>query len=385
MSTGRLEHEVGTEQIARPKTVLSITTLLSPFQMELAQEINRVAPFDYHVAFTMPFRSARGKHWGTTRIDLEHVHVLKEQRSWAEQAVWVKKLILDIRPDAVMVGIFRKEVYSTVQKAATELGISFGFWMEPPNFRLLPSLQWAINLLAWRRLREADFILAIGDRAEYFARQYVSRRERVHLVPYGQDLSLFLAIPEPSEDSSIIRFLFSGQLVKRHNIRMIFDALTVLLRDYPGTFQLIIAAHGPEEVVIQNAITKCPELGTILSFDRDYAVWEDRVRPFSLSDVLVYPSSHSGWGLVVPEAMAAGLVVISTRYIEAARYYLRHRINGILIEPKLDQLVTELKWCIDHREAVSRMGIQARVDSRWGSAEVVASQFVEAMLHHIDV
>ena len=384
MLSDQLEQKIGAQRSDQAKKVLSVSTLLSPFQVELAQEINRIAPFKYHVAFTLPFRAARGKHWTTTRTDLEYVHCIDGQGSHAEQAVWAAQLISDLRPDVVIVGRFRGDIYSLARRTATALGTKFGFWLEPPNYLRLPFLHWALKLLAWRRLREADFILAIGDRAERFARTYAPRKECVHLVPYAQDLSLFLAIPIPRpSDSSVIRFLFSGQLLKRHNIRMIADALTILQHKRPGCFRVIIAAHGPEETVIQRAIRECPALQTVISYDREYSVWQDRVRPFSNSDVLVYPSSHSGWGLVVPEAMAAGMVVISTRQVEAARYYLRHRINGIVIEPKLDQLVTELEWCVDHREHVFRMGQQARLDARWGTAEVVAEQFVDALLNYI--
>ena len=95
---------------------------------------------------------------------------------------------------------------------------------------------------------------------------------------------------------------------------------------------------------------------------------------------MVYPSLHSGWGLVIPEAMAAGMAVITTRRVEAARYYIRHRINGIIIEPNLEALVTEMERCIEDREMVFKIGKRARDDAKDASAQVADKTRIEDAL-----
>jgi len=44
-------------------TVLFISTNISPFQIELANQVNSLNQIDYYVAFTFPSLAHRGKHW----------------------------------------------------------------------------------------------------------------------------------------------------------------------------------------------------------------------------------------------------------------------------------------------------------------------------------
>jgi len=49
------------------------------------------------------------------------------------------------------------------------------------------------------------------------------------------------------------------------------------------------------------------------------------------ADVLCVPSRYDGWGLVVPEGLAAGLPVIGTDRMGAALEFVKSGVNGWLI------------------------------------------------------
>jgi glycosyltransferase involved in cell wall biosynthesis len=230
-------------------------------------------------------------------------------------------------------------------------------------------------LVAWR-IGRGDFVFAIGDRA---LRDYSSAARRISLVPYGQDLGPCFAINRPSRESRLFTFLFSGQLLPRQNIRVIMEATSRLLDERGERFRLIIAAHGPEQTVIDLAMRRNPRLGRVLHYDRDYATWFDRLRPMAAADVLVYPSAHSGWGLVVPEAMAAGMAVIATSGVEAARYFIRDGENGLFIDPDPGSLFMAMRGLLDEPERAWEMGRAARRDAVRGHATVVAGQFADAV------
>lgn len=362
--------------------MLFLSGLFFLFQVDVANEINKIASFDSYVAFTVPYKKERGKHWTTPQIQAEHIHCACSDMTEEQQGIWAESVIKDVHPDILLLGFCRGIIYEKARKASALIGAKYGFWFEPPNF-LRPRLrQWVSryiirHITTKRVIKGAKFALAIGDRAEDFYKS-VLRKQDVYLIPYGEDLSLHFqikrtAVPEKTH------FLFSGQLVKRHNIQLIANALIALHKRRSGQFKFIVAGFGPEERVIQLAMERCPGLKSHIAYDRDYTFWEDRVRPFSYSDVLVYPSLHSGWGLVVPEAMAAGMVVISTRKVEAARYYIKNRVNGILIEPTLEQLLTQMEWCIDNKDRVLELGQQARIDAQAGTATTVAKQFCEVV------
>jgi glycosyltransferase involved in cell wall biosynthesis len=52
---------------------------------------------------------------------------------------------------------------------------------------------------------------------------------------------------------------------------------------------------------------------------------------YEAADVLCVPSRYDGWGLVVPEGLAAGLPVIATDRMGAALEFVRTGRNGWLI------------------------------------------------------
>ena len=49
------------------------------------------------------------------------------------------------------------------------------------------------------------------------------------------------------------------------------------------------------------------------------------------SDVFVLPSRHDGWGVVVNQALAAGLPIITTDAVGAGLDFVENGVNGICV------------------------------------------------------
>lgn len=354
------------------------SSLLSPFQLELAEAINQLGGIEYLASFTMPFRQARGRHWQTSvpHALRDKIFVAPGALEPAETARWTTAQLDKANPEVVVAGALKGPIHEAASAWARRHRAPLGYWLEPPDPRRTYLYRVLVERAVAARLAEARFVLAIGDRAEAY---YGKHSPNVALVPYGEDLAHCFAISRPEPRVGPLRFLFSGQLLPRQNVGLIGEAAAELLRRRGPTFSLCIAGHGPEQAVLDRQLARTPALGAVLEYDRDYHQWEDRLRPFARSDVLVYPSSHSGWGLVIPEAMAAGLTVISTRQVEAARFFVRHRVSGIFIEPVIGALVRELEGCLDRPRDVAELGRRAREAARDGDACSVARRFVDAV------
>lgn len=360
--------------------VLNITSLYSPFQIDIINSFPQGQHnIEYHVAFTILSSAKRGGHWQVDNLSANNfVHSIDRDGDKKYQAKWAVDLIDEIKPDLVIFPLWRGMVFSHCKRHAIRNGIKVGFWGEPPNFLLPKFIQFALAMLASYRVRDAEFYFSIGDRCEKFYKSKLKVPGRVYSLTYGQDLSEFLAVRRDYESygQKKLKFLFSGQMVKRHNIDLIAKALKSLYLKYPGSFEFILAARGPEEAFFDKIIGSEPSLKDIVVYDRDYENWNDRINPFSNADVLIYPTSHSGWGLVVPEAMAAGVVVLSSDKAESARYFIRHGINGRIFDLSLEGLVQDMEYCLLNRDELIQYSKQARIDSLYGS-----SQFVAKRLH----
>lgn len=126
-------------------------------------------------------------------------------------------------------------------------------------------------------------------------------------------------------------------------------------------------------------MARSPALAQAISFDREFATWNERLRPFAASDVLVLPSFHAGWGLVIPEALGSGMPVITTRGVEAARYYVEAGVNGLLVEPRPADIHRALALCLDQPEVVQVMRAHARASAARGDVRVGARRLTSLL------
>lgn len=363
------------------KKIIFITNLYSPFQVELAHDINSISPYEYHVGFAAPFSKKRGRHWYND-TNSENIWVAETALTIDQKIKWITNLIKRVKPDLVLSGFLKGPISEAIKKCVKQMNLKIGLWLEPPRILYNPLMKWIyINFLLKNYLYNIDFILAIGDRAESIYGNVIGK-DKVFFVPYAQDLSQPIRIERSRKseyENEKIVFLFSGQLIKRHNIELIAKAIVKLYKKHPDNFSFVIAGYGPEETNFRNIIKNYPGLNHCISYDRDYEKWEDRLIPFSYSDVFVYPSNHSGWGLVVPEAMASGMLVITTSNVESARYLIVNNKNGFFIKPNIDDLVKKMEWCIQEKEKIFEIGKEARIVSEKSSSSYVAKLFSDSI------
>jgi Glycosyltransferase len=80
---------------------------------------------------------------------------------------------------------------------------------------------------------------------------------------------------------------------------------------------------------------------------------------YAEADALVFPTLCDGFGMVVTEAFAHGLPVITTDRAGAADI-VRHGENGLIVPGgDVAALAATMDWCIDHRSELSNMRAKA--------------------------
>lgn len=86
------------------------------------------------------------------------------------------------------------------------------------------------------------------------------------------------------------------------------------------------------------------------------------------ADALIFPTLSDGFGMVVTEAFARGLPVITTNRAGAADL-IKHGKNGLLVPAgDTDALADTITWCIENREALAAMrtaALQSARDWQW--------------------
>jgi glycosyltransferase involved in cell wall biosynthesis len=193
--------------------------------------------------------------------------------------------------------------------------------LQPAFAATLPESQ----VPAWvqKRLDEecalADVILIGSSYAgETFVCQGIPR-QKVRIVPYGVDTSVFRPNrPSPGRRDSL-RALFVGQIGQRKGISYLLEAAKRL------------SGKGYRFTLVGNILGD----GKPLSPYRDYFMHIPNIpraqlpMVYNSNDVFVFPTLIEGMGLVVLEAMACGLPVITTR--NGPGDIVRDGIDGFIV------------------------------------------------------
>ena len=97
------------------------------------------------------------------------------------------------------------------------------------------------------------------------------------------------------------------------------------------------------------------------------------------SDVFVFPSYFEGFALVLLEAMASGLPVITTTATAGPDIISPER-DGWIIEPgNLDALVETMRFCRENRDRITEMGANARRTAERFSWDAYGDRWVEIL------
>jgi glycosyltransferase involved in cell wall biosynthesis len=191
-------------------------------------------------------------------------------------------------------------------------------------------------------------------------------------LPYVFDMEPFLAVTSPPMDRGV-RFAFCGQLIRRKGVDILCRAAAAIFETTPDA-ELVIAGDGPERWQIDQLRFRFPNRVHHLG----YVPFDERERIYSGAHVFVFPSRHDGWGMVVHEAMACGLPVISSHAVGAAHDLVIDGINGFMVEPGSSAAVTgAMQYFVNHRTEIPIFGERARQAAQrytpqWGVRELIA-------------
>lgn len=193
-----------------------------------------------------------------------------------------------------------------------------------------------------RRLRQARGIFAVGRAA---ASDYAHRFNGMRVVnlPYHCDLQRFFAIgrespadiPSPlavsaSESTTPdLRLLFCGQMIERKGIDLLLAAFE---RAVSGGLGLRLLLAGREDRIGER-LQLLPESAGKRVELVGFVPPPELPEMFALADVMILPSRHDGWGVVINQAMAAGLPVIATSAVQAAAELVEPGGGGWLVAP----------------------------------------------------
>jgi glycosyltransferase involved in cell wall biosynthesis len=183
-----------------------------------------------------------------------------------------------------------------------------------------------------RAYRSADLVIVLSTRYAAIARQQGAHE--VTVIPNGFDLAEIGGVPERHHRNpgEALRILYVGRLAIEKGIQVLVDASNRLEVEHTldivgsGPLEAMLRKHGSNRIRFLGFIPR-NELGAV----------------YAAHDVACVPSLTEPFGLVVAEALAAGLPVIGSS-TGGIPDMIRDGFNGLLVRPNdADALSRALK------------------------------------------
>jgi UDP-glucose:(heptosyl)LPS alpha-1,3-glucosyltransferase len=213
-----------------------------------------------------------------------------------------------------------------------------------------------------------------------FVHHYGDAAESIIVIPNGVDLETFTPDNRPlyrdriRQKHGISRsdpvLIFAGGDWERKGLPYIIEALSLLTRP---DVKLLIVGSGDEKSYGQLAELKQVR-ERIIFVSGSSNLWGY----YAASDIFVFPTIYEPFGLVIVEAMASGLPVITSRSAGAADF-ITDGLDGLLLsDPSdIDDLAAKIELLLSNAELRKTIGERARETSEKLSWDLVAQKTLE--------
>ncbi len=163
-----------------------------------------------------------------------------------------------------------------------------------------------------RVLRAAGTVICLSTRqAEFLNETCGVEQSRIEVLPNGVTAEFF-AEPNREMDSSPLKLLYVGRLTAQKNVLRLIDAMAKVT----APVDLVIVGDGEERGSIEEAIRR-HDLRNVRLVGAQRG--EELSRWYQWADAFVLPSDREGMPLVLLEAMAAALAIVSTDVMGSRR------------------------------------------------------------------
>ena len=184
-----------------------------------------------------------------------------------------------------------------------------------------------------------DSFLVCGRLGARYWHRYGAPADSIFFTPVEPDYAMIDSVSTVEADAAAKkhgldrrrkRFIFSGRLAPVKRVDLLIRAFSEVAAERPA-WDLAILGGG--ELADQLKAMVPPDLTKRVIWTGFIQDPREIVALYKCCDVMVLPSDHEPWALVINEAVAAGLKIIATDIVGAAVELVDEGVNGVLVPP----------------------------------------------------
>jgi glycosyltransferase involved in cell wall biosynthesis len=222
-------------------------------------------------------------------------------------------------------------------------------------------------------ISRASAIVGIGRAAEDDYRRRFPNLPHF-CIPYHCHLSRFFAIHRRRGAGAPLTFLFCGQMIWRKGVDLLLSGFDRLIAKGIDAQLLLVGREAdlPKflKIVSPVALSRIRYEG--------FQAPERLHEYFARSDVFVLPSRHDGWGVVINQALAAGLPIITSDAVGAGLDLVESGINGLRVTSgDVEALYRAMEIVAQNPTVAGAWGERSRKKARDITPEAGAEKWVQ--------
>lgn len=386
MNTGATSPAVGAIRVALLKN------FIAPYSIPVFREL-QARLREFRVFVSTPMETDRG--WepdsGRLAVTVQRTLTLMSRREHPHG--FADRLALHVPYDTLwrLRGMSPDVVISGELGLRTLQAVAYRHWLTPRGRGRAKLIIWTtlseITELARGRVRRllrayllarADAVLVNGASGYRYVRSFDVPERRIFRVPYTTDLTPFQALPLDRAPESRKRLLYLGRLIELKALDRFITALCRWAEHHPDRIaELWLVGDGPLRSELERIATP---VNLRLRFVGNVPYGE-LAKWYGQAGILAFPSLADEWGVVVNEALAAGVPVLGSLYSGAVEELVRDGENGWTFRSdRADELASALDRALSTPDdELERMRVQARQSVSHLTPAFAADQFLEAV------
>ncbi len=210
-------------------------------------------------------------------------------------------------------------------------------------------------------VRAATAFVAYGSRAKQYLESLGAAPERISIGINTVDTKFYrqraLVGSEERRRANGFDIVCIGDLSARKRVDLALRAVA-LVSEVRRDFRLRLIGDGPERAALES-MAKDVGISDIVCFE-GYKQKDEVADILAAANCLLFPSGFDVWGLVLVEAMAAGVPCIASDRAGAAEDLIRDEVTGFSVDFEDSRRVADrMAWLLDNRDAALAMGAAA--------------------------